>query len=104
MLLRKRIIVHIPLFLLLMLLMLLWLLFLRLLLLLLLLLLPLLLLLLLLPLLLLLLLLPIPLVHLVLGDNVLQVDGGGVQAAVVEANVGASNGVIHSIDRVGGVL
>ena len=29
-------------------------------------------------------------------------DGGGVQAAVVEANVGASNGVIHSIDRVGG--
>ena len=29
-----------------------------------------------------------------------QVDGGGVQAEVVEADVGASNGVIHSINRV----
>ena len=29
-----------------------------------------------------------------------QVDGGGVQAEVVETDVGASNGVIHSINRV----
>ena len=33
------------------------------------------------------------------GDR-LHVDGGGVEAEVVEANVGASNGVIHSINRV----
>ena len=33
-------------------------------------------------------------------DNVEQVDGGGVQAEVVETDVGASNGVIHSINRV----
>ena len=31
-------------------------------------------------------------------------DGGGVQAEVVETDVGASNGVIHSINRVGGSL
>ena len=33
-------------------------------------------------------------------DGKLHVDGGGVEAEVVEANVGASNGVIHSINRV----
>ena len=32
--------------------------------------------------------------------DVKQVDGGGVQAEVVETDVGASNGVIHSINRV----
>jgi len=37
------------------------------------------------------------------GEDSLQVDGGGVQAEVVEADVGASNGVIHSINRVLGV-
>jgi len=37
------------------------------------------------------------------GENSLQVDGGGVQAEVVETDVGASNGVIHSINRVLGV-
>lgn len=34
------------------------------------------------------------------ADHVYQVDGGGVQAEVVETDVGASNGVIHSINRV----
>ena len=33
-------------------------------------------------------------------DGKLHIDGGGVEAEVVEANVGASNGVIHSINRV----
>ena len=33
-------------------------------------------------------------------DGKLHVDGGGIEAEVVEANVGASNGVIHSINRV----
>ena len=33
-------------------------------------------------------------------DLARQVDGGGVQAEVVESDVGASNGVIHSINRV----
>jgi len=37
------------------------------------------------------------------GEDSLQVDGGGVQAEVVETDVGASNGVIHSINRVLGV-
>jgi uncharacterized surface protein with fasciclin (FAS1) repeats len=36
-------------------------------------------------------------------DGKLHVDGGGVEAEVVEANVGASNGVIHSINRVLGI-
>jgi len=36
-------------------------------------------------------------------DKKLHVDGGGVEAVVVEANVGASNGVIHSINRVLGI-
>lgn len=36
-------------------------------------------------------------------DDRLHVDGGGVEAEVVEANVGASNGVIHSINRVLGI-
>ena len=33
-------------------------------------------------------------------DGKLHIDGGGIEAEVVEANVGASNGVIHSINRV----
>jgi len=36
-------------------------------------------------------------------DGKLHIDGGGVEAEVVEANVGASNGVIHSINRVLGI-
>jgi len=36
-------------------------------------------------------------------DGRLHIDGGGVEAEVVEANVGASNGVIHSINRVLGI-
>jgi len=36
-------------------------------------------------------------------DGKLHIDGGGIEAEVVEANVGASNGVIHSINRVLGV-
>jgi len=37
------------------------------------------------------------------NDGKLHVDGGGVEADVVEANIGASNGVIHSINRVLGI-
>ena len=33
-------------------------------------------------------------------DGQLHIDGGGVEVEVVEANIGASNGVIHSIDKV----
>ena len=33
-------------------------------------------------------------------EDQLHIDGGGVEVEVVEANIGASNGVIHSIDRV----
>ena len=33
-------------------------------------------------------------------DGQLRIDGGGVDVEVVEANIGASNGVIHSINRV----
>jgi len=36
-------------------------------------------------------------------DGKLHIDGGGIEAEVVEANVGASNGVIHSINKVLGV-
>lgn len=36
-------------------------------------------------------------------DGKLHIDGGGIEAEVVEANVGASNGVIHSINRVLGI-
>jgi len=35
------------------------------------------------------------------GD--LHIDGGGVDVSVVEANIGASNGVIHSINKVLGI-
>ena len=31
----------------------------------------------------------------------LHIDGGGVDVSVVEANIGATNGVIHSINKVG---
>ena len=30
----------------------------------------------------------------------LHIDGGGVDVSVVEANIGATNGVIHSINKV----
>ena len=33
-------------------------------------------------------------------EGQLHIDGGGVDVEVVEANIGASNGVIHSIDKV----
>jgi len=36
-------------------------------------------------------------------DGQLRIDGGGVDVEVVEANIGASNGVIHSINRVLGI-
>ena len=38
-----------------------------------------------------------------LEDGRLHLDGGGVEARVVEPNIGATNGVIHSIDRVLGI-
>ena len=34
-------------------------------------------------------------------DGELHIDGGGVDVKVVEANIGATNGVIHSINKVG---
>ena len=34
-------------------------------------------------------------------DGELHIDGGGVDVRVVEANIGATNGVIHSINKVG---
>lgn len=33
-------------------------------------------------------------------NNNLHIDGGGVDVSVVEANIGATNGVIHSINKV----
>ena len=33
-------------------------------------------------------------------EGELHIDGGGVDVQVVEANIGASNGVIHSINKV----
>ena len=33
-------------------------------------------------------------------DGQLHIDGGGVDVEVVEANIRASNGVIHSINKV----
>ena len=36
-------------------------------------------------------------------DGELHIDGGGVDVEVVEANVGATNGVIHSINKVLGI-
>merc|ERR1719266_2751552 len=36
-------------------------------------------------------------------NNNLHIDGGGVDVSVVEANIGATNGVIHSINKVLGI-
>jgi len=36
-------------------------------------------------------------------DGDLHIDGGGVDVSVVEANIGATNGVIHSINKVLGI-
>ena len=33
-------------------------------------------------------------------DGELHIDGGGVDVKVVEANIGATNGVIHSVNKV----
>lgn len=38
------------------------------------------------------------------GENsTLSVEGGGVNATVIQANIAATNGIIHIIDRVLGV-
>lgn len=37
------------------------------------------------------------------GNQIVTVEGGGVNATVVTANIAATNGLIHIIDRVLGV-
>ncbi|XP_016840749.1 fasciclin-1 isoform X3 [Nasonia vitripennis] len=37
------------------------------------------------------------------GNNTVTVEGGGVNATIITANIGATNGIIHIIDRVLGV-
>jgi uncharacterized surface protein with fasciclin (FAS1) repeats len=37
------------------------------------------------------------------GNHTVTVEGGGVNATIITANIGATNGIIHIIDRVLGV-